>query len=258
VTFGTKQQKQYCRLKKSSQIQWTLSDLATGRIFSSSENGGERFFGASASKIFVAAALLDKQHGEISKKQLVLMTRMIVRSDNSAWKELQRQAGMNGTDDSGREAVQAFVEKMGYENIRPFQGWMTRKDGSRVHGNELNSIAVAQFLSDTYHKRYPGAEILWKIMHATRTGRKKINKYTPREIYIAGKTGTYHGPNESRVTIKHAVIKARNHITVFNINDRHYGLSIFCNSGRDEDVAVLGGGLIREYLGVDKPVNCRK
>jgi len=258
VAFGARQKKQYCRLKKNSQIQWAVSELTTGKILSRSENAGEAFFGASASKIFVAATLLDKQNGEISKKQLVLMTRMIVRSDNHAWKELQRQAGTNGTDDSGRQAVHAFTKKMGYENLRAFQGWMIRQDGSRLHGNELNSLAVTQFLFDTCHNRYPGAEILWKIMHATRTGRKKINKYTPKAIYIAGKTGTYHGPNESKATIKHAAIKASNHVTILNIKGKHYSLTILSNTGRDEDVAVLGGGLMREYLGVDKPVHCQK
>lgn len=258
IAFGADQQKQYCRLKKSSKIQWTLSDLKTGQILSRSENAGEVFFGASVSKVFVAAALLDKQNGEISKKQLILMTRMIVRSDNIAWKELQRQAGTNGTDDSGRQAVHAFIEKMEYENLRAFQGWMTRPDGNRLHGNELNSLAVAQFLFDTYHNSYPGAEILWKIMHASRTGRKKINKYTPKDIYIAGKTGTYNGPNESKTTIKHKAIEARNHIIVFNINDQDYSLTILSNTGKDEDVAVLGGGLMREYLDVQKPVSCPK
>ncbi len=257
AAFGTAQEKLYCELKKNSNLQWTLTDLETGKIISKSNNAGEAFFGASASKIFVAAALLDKQDGEISRQQLVLMARMIVRSDNQAWKELQRQAGDNGSDDSGRQAVHAFINRMGYENLRGFQGWMKQKDGSRLHGNELNSLAVAQFLFDTYHNRYPGAEILWKIMHATRTGRKKINKYTPKNIYIAGKTGTYHGPNESRDTIKHPAIKARNHVTVLNINGRYYSLTILSNTGRDEDVAVLGGGLMREYLGVDHMVSCR-
>ena len=257
-TFGTEQEKQYCRLKSSSQIQWTLSDLKTGEIISRSDNAGEVFFGASASKIFVAAALLHKQNGKISKKQLILLTRMIVRSDNIAWKELQRQAGTDGTDDSGRLAVHAFIKTMGYKNLRAFQGWMTKQDGSQLHGNELNSLAVAQFLFDTCHNRYPGAEILWKIMHATRTGRKKINKYTPKSIYIGGKTGTYHGPNESKETIKHATIMARNHITVFTINGQDYSLTILSNTGRDEDVAVLGGGLMREHLGVDKFIACRE
>ena len=257
VVFGAKQQKLYCALKRNKQIQWTLSDLETGKILSKSDNAGEAFFGASASKVFVAAALLDKQNGELSKQQLVLMTNMIVRSSNPAWKELQRQVGETGTDDGGRQAVHAFIQKMGYENLRGFQGWMRQKDGRRLHGNELNSLAVARFLYDTYHNRYPGAEILWKIMHACRTGRKKINKYTPKNIYIAGKTGTYHGPNESKSTIRQSTIKARNHVTVFNINGKYYSLTILSNTGRDEDVAVLGGGLMREYLGVDSPVHCR-
>ncbi len=254
--FGTRQERQYCRLKKNEQIQWSLTDLATGKTLSRSPNADEVFFGASASKIFVAAALLDKQEGKISRKQLILMTRMIVRSDNQAWKELQRQAGTDGSDDDGRKAVDAFIRKMGYENLRAFQGWMTRPDGSRMHGNELNSQAVARFLYDTYHNRYPGAEILWKILHATRTGTKKINRYTPRSIYIAGKTGTYHGSNESKDTIKHDTIKARNHVTVFNVNRKDYSLTILSNTGQDEDVAVLGGGLMREYLGVEKALGC--
>jgi hypothetical protein len=257
AAFGSKQKKQYCALRKNENIQWTLSNLESGEIISRSANADEVFFGASTSKIFVAAALLDKQDGEISKEQLILLTRMIVRSSNPAWKELQRQAGTTHTDDSGREAVHTFIQKMGYENLRAFQGWMKRDDGSRLHGNELNSLAVAQFLYDTYHNQYPGAEILWKIMHATRTGRKKINKYTPKNIYIAGKTGTYHGPNESRDTIRHTVIKANNHATMLDINGKYYSLIILSNTGRDEDVAVLGGGLMREYLGVGKAVHCR-
>ena len=254
--FGPGQRQQYCCLKKNPDIQWCLSDLETGEIISRSENAEERFFGASTSKIFVAAALLDKQEGELSRDQLILMTRMIVRSDNQAWKELQRQVGSDGSDDSGRRAVQAFIDKMGYDNLQGFQGWMRQEDGSRLHGNELNSLAVARFLFDTCHNRYPGAEILWKIMHATRTGRKKINKYTPRDVFIAGKTGTYHGANESRNTIRHQRIMAHNHATILTIKGRPYGLIILSNTGRDEDVAVLGGGLMREYLGLGKPVSC--
>jgi len=257
VPYGVRQQKLYSALKKNNNIQWTLSDLETGKIISRSANADKVFFGASTSKIFVAAALLDKQDGELSKKQLILMTRMIVRSNNPAWKELQRQTGTTGTDDSGREAVHRFVQKMSYENLRAFQGWMKREDGSRLHGNELNSLAIAKFLFDTYHNRYPGAEILWKIMHATRTGRKKINKYTPTDIYIAGKTGTYHGKNESKDTINHATINAHNHATLLEVNGKYYSLTILSNTGRDEDVAVLGGGLMREYLGVDRRGNCK-
>ena len=51
VRFGKTEQKIYQRLKKDEQqIQWTLSDLQSGEVLSRSENAGEVFFGASASK----------------------------------------------------------------------------------------------------------------------------------------------------------------------------------------------------------------
>jgi len=250
--FGNAQKKIYSRLKKrETQIQWTLSDLQTGTILSQSSNANEVFFGASASKIFVAATLLDKQQGKLRKDQLQLMAKMVVRSDNYAWRELQRQAGKDGTDNGGREAVDNFSRRMRYTNMRCFQGWLKKKDGTKKHGNELNCIDVAQFLYDTYHGKYKGAEILWKIMHATRTGKKKINKYTPENIYIAGKTGTYHGVNESPKTLHLKTLKARNHVVLLNVRGKYYGLSILSNTGKDEDVAILGGGLMREFIGVD-------
>ncbi len=184
------------------------------------------------------------------------LVNMIVVSDNHAWLALQRQVGDDGTDDAGREAVDAFVRQMGYDDIKGFQGWWKKKDGTRVHGNELNTLALSNFLYDTYQRRYKGAEVLWRVMHATRTGRSKIDKYTPRYIAIGGKTGTYHGPNESPETIRHKTIRAQNHAAVLKINGKYYGLSILTNTGSNEDVAILGGGLMREYLGVDAGVNC--
>ena len=253
--FGTQQRKRYCSLKKNSeQIQWVLNDLETGEVISRSNNADKLFFGASVSKLFVAAALLHKQQGTFNKSQLNHVVKMIVISDNRAWKELQRQAGDDGTNDSGREAVDEFVQGMGYSDIKGFQGWLRKKDGTRIHGNELNALELSEFLYDTYQGNYDGAEVLWKIMHATRTGRSKIDKYTPSYVYIGGKTGTYDGPNESPQTIKHKVIRARNHVAILQIKDKYYGLSILSNTGRNEDVAVLGGGLIREYLGVEEEI----
>ena len=255
--FGEQQRKRYCELKGNpEQIQWVLNDLETGQIISRSANAEKLFFGASVSKLFVAAALLNKQRGSLTKSQLDQLVRMIVVSDNRAWKELQRQAGEDGSNDSGREAVDRFVQQMGYADIKGFQGWMRKKDGTRIHGNELNALQLSNFLYDTYQRRYEGAEVLWKVMHATRTGRQKIDKYTPSDVFIGGKTGTYHGPNASPDTILHATIRAQNHAAVLQIGDRYYGLSILTNTGSDEDVAVLGGGLIREYLGVDERVDC--
>lgn len=255
--FGPSQKKRYCRLKADpEQVQWVLTDLESGEVLSRSPGAERLFFGASASKIFVAAALLDKQKGELRPEQLRLLVRMIVVSDNGAWLSLQRQTAAEGTDDAGRAAVHGFVQKMGYPTIRGFQGWMRRPGGSRTHGNELNAVEVARFLQDTYARRYDGADTLWKIMHATKTGGSKIDKYTPSNVYIGGKTGTYSGPNESPETVELPTIRARNHAAVVTVGNRHYGVVILTNTGDNEDVAVLGGGLMREFLGVKPAVSC--
>jgi len=256
--FGEKQRKRYCRLKSARNIQWELNDLETGEMISRSNNAEERYFGASVAKLFVAAALLNKQKGNFDEAQLTLMVRMIVVSSNSAWKELQRQTGSDGSDDSGRAAVDAFVQSMGYTNTKGFQGWWQKKNGTRIHGNELNSAELAKFLYDTYQRRYPGSEVLWEIMQATTTGRRRINKYTPQTVFVGGKTGTYDGPNSSPATVHHKHIRARNHVATLKIGTDIYGLSILSNTGNEEDVAVLAGGLMREYLGVKPTVGCQQ
>jgi len=256
--FGPRQTKRYCRLKANpAQVQWVVNDLDSGEILSQSPGADRIFFGASSSKIFVAAALLDKQKGHLSREQLRKLVRMIVVSDNGAWLALQNEVGGNGSADSGRAAIHAFTQRMGYSKIKGFQGWMRRPDGSRIHGNELNSIEVAQFLYDTYQRKYAGADVLWQVMHATRTGGSKIDKYTPTDVYIGGKTGTYSGPNESPKTVKLPTIKARNHAAALTIGNRRYGLAILTNTGDNEDVAVLAGGLMREHLGIQPPVSCQ-
>ena len=64
-------------------------------------------------------------------------------------------------NDSGRAAVDDFIQSMGYTNTKGFQGRWNKKDGTRIHGNELNSVELTKFLHDTYHRRYKGAEVLW-------------------------------------------------------------------------------------------------
>ena len=250
--FGQALRQRYCGLKPQNDIQWRLDDLETGRTVSQSREPERIFFGASVSKLFVAAALLDKQQGRLNREQLRLMTRMIAVSSNSAWKALQRQAGDDISADAGRRTIDAFTRRMGYGRIRGFQGWWR----DEIHGNELNVAALSTFLYDTYHSRYPGAEIVWKLMHACRTGGKKGNLYLPANLYIGGKTGTYHGPNASPQTVDWPVIRAHHHVMTFNWGGRQYGLSILSNRGNDGDVAVLAGGLVREHLNMPQPISC--
>lgn len=255
--FGAKQKARYCSLKSSdTPVQWVVNDLETGEIIARSANAEQLYFGASVSKLFVAGAFLDKHNGQFTQKQLRELVRMIVISDNPAWKSLQRQTGGGSSNYAGRLAVQAFVEKMGYPKIQGFQGWMKHKDGTREHGNELNTLALSRFLFDTYQHNYPGSDVLWEIMRATRTGHGKIGKYTPNRLYIGGKTGTYDGPNESPETIHLSSIGARNHAAVLFTDNGTFGVSVLTNTSSSEDVAILGGGLMREFLGVEPTVVC--
>ncbi len=254
--FGARQER-YCRLKGNDrEVQWVVNNLDTGETIARSANADQLYFGASVAKLFVAAALLDKHKGKIAPAQLRQLVKMVVVSNNAAWLELQRQVGDDGSDDAGRAAVNAFVQRMGYPRIKGFQGWRKRRDGTREHGNELTALALSRFLHDTYQRKYPGADVLWKVMQATRTGKGKIDRFTPTDVYLGGKTGTYSGPNASPETVHLPTIQARNHAVALMIGDGHYGISILANTGSSGDVAVLAGGLMREYLGVQPRVAC--
>lgn len=248
--FSNTQWNNYQRLKKETQlnpehkVQWTFMDLDTHQVIARSLSAHKRIFGASSSKIFVAATLLDKQKGEISSSQLQSMADMLVVSSNSAWTSLQRDIG-DGSADKGRELNYAFTQKMGYPETRGYQGYW-----GNIHGNELVPDEAVEMLFDTYTNGFAGAEYLWKIMYTCRTGASRGRKYIPQNIFVGGKTGTYDGPTEHPYTGENYNVRIRNHILTFNINGKQYGVAIFANTGADEDVALIAGGLIREYAGV--------
>jgi hypothetical protein len=246
-SFTESKRQEYLALKSATQsqanhkVQWTFMDLDQHRIIEKSLSSGKKLFGASSSKIYVAATLLDRQNGELSESQLQLMADMLVVSSNSAWTNLQAQIG-DGSSDKGRERIQDFTQRMGYPKTRGFQGYW----GS-VHGNELVPEEAVETLYDIYTGAFPGAELQWKLMHASRTGATRGRKYIPANVYVAGKTGTYDGPTENPETGATYNVAVRNHLLVFNVDGREYALAVLANSGSDESAALLAGGLIREY-----------
>lgn len=256
-TFTTSARNAYQKLKRDSQtdpnhrVQWVLMDLDAHRVVDQSLAHNRKIFGASSSKIFVGGALLDKQNGQLSNSQLNQMAAMLVVSSNEAWTSLQAQIG-NGDSNKGREGVHNFTQRMGYERTRGFQGYW-----GRIHGNELTAFETSEYLYDMYMGNFPGAETLWKLMHTCRTGGSRGRKYIPSHIYVGAKTGTYDGPTENPETGSTTnpngssyQVAVRNHVLVFNIDGREYGLTILADTGSDESAAVLAGGLIREYAGV--------
>jgi hypothetical protein len=248
TSFGSSAQAAYRSLKQASQaetnhkVQWVFMDLDRGRVIEQSRSPNKRIFGASSSKVFVGATLLDKQKGDISSSQLQLMADMLVVSSNSAWTTLQTQIG-DGNSDRGRQRNYAFTQRMGYPKTHGFQGWW-----DDLHGNELTAAETADFLYDTYQGRYEGAETLWKLMHTCRTGASRGRKYLPTSIYVGGKTGTYSGPTYDTDIGDDVDVRIANHIIFFNAGGREYGLVVLANTGSDESAALLAGGLYQEHV----------
>lgn len=245
--FTAANQASYEQLKRLSKtvpkypLQWVLMDLDSHQVLDQSLTPDMKMFGASSSKIFVGGALLDFQDGVLTKAQAQTFGEMIAVSSNAAWTSLQKQLG-GGDANKGRERVHAFTQRLGYLNTRGFQGYW-----GKIHGNELTAADSAEYLYDTYQANYPGAETLWKYMYTCRTGDAKGDKYIPSDVYVGGKTGTYSGPSEDPETGRDVTVKARNHILTFNIDGRQYGLAVLGNNGSDESVALMAGGLLREY-----------
>ena len=246
-SFSENRMREYLSLKDETQksyrhkVQWTFMNLDTKTVIDRSSFAHKKIFGASSSKIYVGAALLNKQEGSLSSSQMQKMADMIVVSSNSAWTDLQRQIG-NGSANKGREYIHNFTQDMGYTLTRGFQGYW----GS-VHGNELTPDECVDTLYDIYQNNFPGAEVLWKIMYTSRTGTNRGKKYIPNSIFVGGKTGTYSGPTEDPETGNSYRVNMKNHLMVFNINGVQYGLAILANNGSDQSVSLLAGGLIREY-----------
>jgi hypothetical protein len=245
--FAAAEQAAYEKLKTASQteaghpVQWVFVNLDTHEVIEKSLSSDRRLFGASSSKIYVAATLLDKQNGALTPSQLQLMANMLVVSSNEAWLNLQKQIG-DGSADKGRERNYAFTQRMGYPQTRGYQGtW------NGMHGNELVPDEIAEMLYDLYTKGFPGAEMEWKLMHTCRTGANRGRKYIPKSVYVGGKTGTYDGPTENPYGGGTYTVHVRNHVMVFNVDGIQFGLAILANSGSDESAALIAGGLIREF-----------
>jgi hypothetical protein len=262
VSFSTSKNASYQKLKSDSmsyprhKVQWVLRDLDNNRVIAQSASPDRKIFGASSSKIFVGGALLDKQDGLLNASQLQLMANMLVVSSNDAWRTLQTQIG-NGDTNRGREGVHNFTQGLGYELTRGYQGYW-----GNTHGNELTAMETTEFLHDIYKGNFPGAETLWKLMYTCRTGVNRGLKYMPSSLFVGGKTGTYDGETENPETGSTQnpdgsayTVNIRNHILIFNVQGRQYGLAILADTGSDESAALLAGGLLREYTGYQARVS---
>lgn len=253
--FRSKQRRSYQQiLRKTLEVenyplQWSFRNLSKNIVIKESKGSQLKFFGASVSKIFVAGALLNKLNGALSSHLLIELAKMIVVSDNRSWAYLQKQIGA-GSSDSGKRYIHEFTQDSGYKKTVAFRGWL----GS-LHGNEITAHETNQFIQDTFDQRYPGASTLWKVMYSTRTGKIRGRKYLPRRIYVGGKTGTYAGSTVDPQTGAHTFpdgtpykVNVHHHALIFSCGKDQFSIVVLNNTGKQENLSILVGGLIEEYL----------
>jgi len=218
ATFTSSMQSAYEQLKTDPLMHWTVRDLdSDNRFIAKSDNADQNVYGASVSKALVLAALLWNREGALDPVSWDQGIRLIARSDNTVWTPLEDKAG-------GPDGVQAFVHAMGYE----------RTIGYRRSGNQINALELSDFLDDLHHQRFAGAEGLYKLMSACKTGSLRAPKYLSSSIVFGGKTGKW----------KHWVHDMR----FLEIDGKRYAIVVLTEAGESEKVALMFAGLAREYL----------
>jgi len=261
--FSAHEKEVYCLYKKLSAskkqntIQWDLRELGSNQILAKSNNPHKLFYGASVSKIIVAAAYLDRNNGVLTDEARSHLEKLIKKSDNYSWGWFQDSDPkvLKGESQKGMEQVDKFVRNnLKISNSRMWRGNMKRspdywsseqkekcQGSSCYHGNDISAADMGEFLHATYINSYRGADELFKNLFYVHTGKKKGDKYLPKKLKIGGKTGTWKN------NFHHAM--------VFSLNGKFYSLTIL-STNSNEDVAIMAGGLIREYLEYPTVISC--
>jgi len=230
-TFGATQSRRYFQLKNDARVRWAVRDLETGEIIApldgpARDRALQNRYGASTQKSLVVASLLWHRGGELTPAQWSDAIGLIAASwNNPYWDRLEDAAG-------GRAGMEEFAREMGYD-VGP---WRRSADGDG--NNQLNPVAMTQLLYDLHHDRIPGGRSLLTLMAASRTGLSRAQRYTPTDFHIGGKTGSFEDTGTN------------NELRYVDVDGHLYAIAVFTELGwkAHEDVAVVFGGLLREYV----------
>ncbi len=225
TAFGKEQMEEYKTLKGNKLVHWIVRDLESGTVIGVRQDTVEKTIeGASVPKALVAAAALNKNNARFKKDEHWFKAyELLVESINDYWNDIQALAG-------GAAEVNKFSETMGYEHMRP----------AHDDSDTVNALYLAQFLYDIFHDRFVGSEPLYKIMAACNTGRgdppatAKGPKYIPTDVYMGGKTGTWN--------------QYQHDMRFLRVKNHWYAIVVLSETGKSEDVAIMFGGIFREYL----------
>lgn len=210
----------YENLKTNTNIKWAVYNINTNNLIAQN-NGNQNIYGASVSKVVVAAVALVNNNGNLSDPNLQKMMKLLIESDNSVWNDIQSLAG-------GPTKVNEWAESMGY-NMKPSRNI-----------NQINAVGMCKFWSDTYNNKYEGSNTILKITNSVQTSSNKSLPYLPQDVFVGGKTGTFF-QESSKIFYNHDSVWIKGNNGVFSITILSDGSISF------DDLGQMFGGLYYEY-----------
>jgi hypothetical protein len=240
----------YPKIKFSDEVSWCVVDMQSGKMIGWQIDKG--FEGASAVKIWPMASLFDKMKGWPTMAQMAQIVPMIAISSNSAW---SRVIYYNATVKSDENVTDKERGMRGYYRIMRFlrrNNYNLTKGGRSSIGagkSFVNTRDFGKYFYDVNHNKLMGSEAQMKILTMCGTAGKKGYRYMPNYIYGGGKTGTFsYLAHDVRF---YEVGKLRYAICVLTRVYKNLGFTDSPkgkNGYRNECVAILHGGLMREYI----------
>jgi len=209
----------YCELKDDPDAHWAVMDLNTDLVVGCSPNADTPIYGASLPKAFAVAALLYHRDGALDDQEWPKVISTVGRSCNKYWDDIEGWAG-------GAAGMDAFTNHLGYEGIDVVHegDWNT----------QIDALTMARFFSDMHHRRFTGADAMWKLMSTCRTGYTRAQRFIPNNVLLGGKTGSWDLANHD--------------VRYIEDGGRLFAISVLTNLRYSENVAVLHGGLFYEYV----------
>ena len=224
-------------------LQWHLMELEEGQVLSASPGAADLFYGASVSKVFTAAAYLHQREGHPGKGGLQDLADMLVVSSNRSWRRLQVALGEGSNAAGQAEQLHIVRDLPGMEKTIPYRGWY-----AGVHGNKISAEEMNLFMQHLHQGALTGSGQILTLMGACRTLGRRALRWLPATLQVAGKSGTYHGYTHSGRTGKPYRAAVRHFTLTFSHGGRTFALTVLSDGRSDRELAVLTGGLFREFV----------
>ncbi len=215
LAWTARQEASYRAHRADPRVGYAVKNLATGRYLAEFQ-ADKLFMGGSMPKPAVAAVLLERRRGALSRDEFQHIVKACDRSENASWFYL---LGLIGPYDE-----QLFKAKYSLPNVAIRDNWLTPRFYAEFYERCVN------------YRLDHGCELLLEAMRRDQYG---TGRWTmPRSItYIGGKTGNYGEWDHESLFFYHGATPYS--IVVFTRG--HFA------SGANWKLGSMMGGLFRDY-----------